>query len=187
MKALATSVKKPASFIDVQAARQRLKGVVNQTPLLPNLTYSHLLGADILLKREDLQTVRSYKIRGAYNKIAALLETNPMLKHVVCASAGNHAQGVAFTCRTLGVKASVYMPVTTPQQKIEQVKMFGGEHVELVLVGDTFDEAQQQACAHSDHHSHPFIHPFDDPDIIAGQAISITAWWMCPTEPRVLP
>lgn len=174
MKALATSVKKPASFIDVQAAMQRLKGVVNQTPLLPNLTYSHLLGADILLKREDLQTVRSYKIRGAYNKIAALLETNPKLKHVVCASAGNHAQGVAFTCRNLGVKAAVYMPVTTPQQKIEQVKMFGGKQVELVLVGDTFDEAQQQAYAYSDTHQYPFIHPFDDPDIIAGQATIAT-------------
>ncbi len=174
MTALASPVKKTGTFIDVEAAAERLKGVVNQTPLLPNLTYSHLLGADILLKREDLQTVRSYKIRGAYNKIAALLETNPKLKHVVCASAGNHAQGVAFTCRTLGVKASVYMPVTTPQQKIEQVKMFGGEQVELVLVGDTFDEAQQQAFAYSDQQNYPFIHPFDDPDIIAGQATIAT-------------
>ena len=170
MTALASAVKNQLAFINVEAATQRLKGVVNQTPLLPNLTYSHLLGADILLKREDLQTVRSYKIRGAYNKIAALLEANPELGHVVCASAGNHAQGVAFTCRKLGVKASVYMPVTTPQQKIEQVKMFGGEQVELVLVGDTFDQAGQQAYAFSDLHNYPFIHPFDDPDIIAGQA-----------------
>ncbi len=174
MTALVLPVKKPTVFIDVEAAAKRIKKVVNQTPLLPNLTYSHLLGADIMLKREDLQTVRSYKIRGAYNKIAVLLESDPGLKHVVCASAGNHAQGVAFTCRTLGVKASVYMPVTTPQQKIEQVKMFGGEFVELVLVGDTFDEAQQQAFAYSDQQNCPFIHPFDDPDIIAGQATIAT-------------
>jgi threonine dehydratase len=93
---------------------------------------------------------------------------------VVCASAGNHAQGVAFTCRKLGVKAAVYMPVTTPQQKIEQVKMFGGHQVELVLVGDTFDEAQQQAFACSEQHNYPFIHPFDDPEIIAGQATIAT-------------
>jgi threonine dehydratase len=158
----------------VEAAAKRLKGVINQTPLLPNLTYSHLFGAEVLLKREDLQTVRSYKIRGAYNKIASLLISNPNLKHVVCASAGNHAQGVAFTCRKLGVKAAIYMPVTTPQQKIEQVKMFGGDQVELVLVGDTFDEAQQQAWAFSEQHNHPFIHPFDDPDIIAGQATIAT-------------
>ena len=180
----ATSLKpdhKP--FIDVDAAIKRLKGVVNQTPLLPNLTYSNLLGADILLKREDLQTVRSYKIRGAYNKIASLLEHNPELKHVVCASAGNHAQGVAFTCRKLGVKAAVYMPVTTPQQKIEQVKMFGGDQVELVLVGDTFDEAQQQAFAFSEQHNYPFIHPFDDPDIIAGQATIATEIFQQCNEP----
>lgn len=162
--------KTPAPLIDVDAAQQRLKNVVNQTPLLPNLTYSELFGAEVLLKREDLQTVRSYKIRGAYNKIAALLEQRPQLNHVVCASAGNHAQGVAYTCKKLGIQASVYMPVTTPQQKIEQVKMFGGEHVELVLVGDTFDEAQQQAHAISEQQDYPFIHPFDDAEIIAGQA-----------------
>ncbi len=156
--------------VDVAAALHRLQGVVNQTPLLPNLTYSQSMGAEVLLKREDLQAVRSYKIRGAYNKIAALLEQRPGLNHVVCASAGNHAQGVAYTCRQLGVKAAVYMPVTTPQQKIEQVKMFGGQQVDLVLVGDTFDEAQQQAYAFSEQQNYPFIHPFDDPEIIAGQA-----------------
>ncbi len=170
MTALASTAKKPAAIIDIKAAIRRLKGVVNQTPLLPNLTYSHLLDADILLKREDLQTVRSYKIRGAYNKIATLLEHMPNLQHVVCASAGNHAQGVAYTCRSLGVKAVVYMPITTPQQKVEQVKMFGGDQVELVLIGDTFDEAQKQAYHFSDENNYPFIHPFDDPDIIAGQA-----------------
>ncbi|WP_223787331.1 threonine ammonia-lyase IlvA [Marinicella meishanensis] len=156
--------------IDVAAAQRRLKGVVNQTPLLPNVTYSELLQAEVWLKREDLQTVRSYKIRGAHNKMAALLEQQPGLQHVVCASAGNHAQGVAHSCQRLGIKASIYMPVTTPQQKIEQVKMFGGGQVELVLVGDTFDQAQQEALACSEQHGHPFIHPFDDPDIIAGQA-----------------
>ena len=161
---------KQLPMLDVAAAMRRLKGVVNQTPLLPNLTYGKSFGAEVLLKREDLQTVRSYKIRGAYNKIASLLEQRPGLDHVVCASAGNHAQGVAYTCRQLGVKAAVYMPVTTPQQKIEQVKMFGGEQVDLVLVGDTFDEAQLQAHRFSEQHDYPFIHPFDDPEIIAGQA-----------------
>ena len=170
MKSAALPTAPPTDFIDVKAAQQRLKGIVHETPLLPNITYSELLGADVLLKREDLQTVRSYKIRGAYNKISALLEQTPDLKHVVCASAGNHAQGVAFTCRSLGVKASVFMPVTTPQQKIEQVNMFGGGQVELVLVGDTFDEAQQQAHLYSEQQACPFIHPFDDPQIIAGQA-----------------
>lgn len=156
--------------IDVASAQRRLQGVVNQTPLLPNLTYSEMLKAEVWLKREDLQTVRSYKIRGAHNKLAALLEQHPGLEHVVCASAGNHAQGVAHTCQKLGIKAAIYMPVTTPQQKIEQVKMFGGRQVELVLVGDTFDQAQQQALAFSERHGYPFIHPFDDPEIIAGQA-----------------
>ncbi|MGJ8663114.1 MAG: threonine ammonia-lyase IlvA [Marinicella sp.] len=161
-------------FIDVKAAIKRLKGVVNETPLLLNLTYSDYLGAEILLKREDLQTVRSYKIRGAYNKIASLLESDSDLQHVVCASAGNHAQGVALTCRTLGVKAAVYMPVTTPQQKVDQVNMFGGDQVKVVLVGDTFDEAQQQALLLSEEKNFPFIHPFDDPEIIAGQATIAT-------------
>ncbi|KAA3646029.1 MAG: threonine dehydratase [Proteobacteria bacterium] len=170
MTAVPSKVNNPATFIDVAAAANRLNNVIAATPLLSNLTYSRTFNADVLLKREDLQTVRSYKIRGAYNKIASLLEQQPALKHVVCASAGNHAQGVAFTCRSLGVKASVYMPVTTPRQKIEQVKMFGGEQVELVLVGDTFDEAQQQAFAFSEQQDFPFIHPFDDPEIIAGQA-----------------
>jgi len=170
MTALPSKINNPTAFIDVEAAANRLNTVIAATPLLPNLTYSRTFNADVLLKREDLQTVRSYKIRGAYNKIASLLEHQPALKHVVCASAGNHAQGVAFTCRSLGVKASVYMPVTTPRQKVEQVNMFGGEQVDLVLVGDTFDEAQQQALAFSEHHGFPFIHPFDDPEIIAGQA-----------------
>ncbi len=167
---LTPALKETVAHIDVDAAIKRLKGVVEPTPLLSNLTYSNEFGAEVLLKREDLQTVRSYKIRGAYNKISALLEQQPKLSHVVCASAGNHAQGVAYTCRKLGVKAAVYMPITTPQQKVEQVKMFGGDQVELVLIGDTFDEAQQQAVIYSEQQQYPFIHPFDDPDIIAGQA-----------------
>jgi len=174
MSTVASVQNRPAAFIDVEAANKRLKNVVNQTPLMSNVTYSLTYDADILLKREDLQTVRSYKIRGAYNKIISLLEHKPSLKHVVCASAGNHAQGVAYTCRTLGIQAAVFMPVTTPQQKIEQVKMFGGDHVELVLYGDTFDAAQQQAYTYSQIHNFPFIHPFDDPDIIAGQATIAT-------------
>jgi threonine dehydratase len=172
---LAARQNKPSRpVIDVAAAAERLREVVRETPLMVNQTYSELLGAEVLLKREDLQTVRSYKIRGAYNKIAALRETEPGLSHVVCASAGNHAQGVAQTCRLLGIKASVYMPVTTPQQKIEQVRMFGGDQAEVILVGDTFDQAQYQARLFSEAHDLPFIHPFDDPDIIAGQATIAT-------------
>ncbi len=170
MTALVSPTHKQIAFIDVDAAQERLKGVVQQTPLMPNLNHSEQFAAEILLKREDLQTVRSYKIRGAYNKIASLLEQQPNLSHVVCASAGNHAQGVAYTCYRLKVKATIFMPVTTPKQKIEQVNMFGGECVQVNLIGDTFDQAQQAATEFSELHGFPFIHPFDDPEIIAGQA-----------------
>ncbi|MCX7552766.1 threonine ammonia-lyase IlvA [Marinicella sp. S1101] len=162
------------SLIDVESAQKRLEGVVQQTPLMPNFNYSEHFSAEVLLKREDLQTVRSYKIRGAYNKLASLQEQQPKMSHVVCASAGNHAQGVAFTCCKLAIKATVFMPVTTPRQKVDQVKMFGGDWVKVSLIGDTFDEAQQAAVKFSERHYHPFIHPFDDPEIIAGQATIAT-------------
>ena len=120
---------------NIKAAQQRISAVVQRTPLQENLQYSAIYGANIYLKREDLQQVRSYKIRGAYNKIAQ----HPDAEHVVCASAGNHAQGVAYTCHKLGIKGTIFMPVTTPNQKIEQVKMFGHNQIEVKLVGDTFD------------------------------------------------
>ncbi|WP_154223747.1 threonine ammonia-lyase IlvA [Marinicella rhabdoformis] len=157
-------------FIDVSAAAQRLSGVVNETPLSLNTTYSELFGAIVLLKREDLQTVRSYKIRGSYNKISALMERDTKLNHVVCASAGNHAQGVADTAKKRQVKATIFMPVTTPKQKIEQVNMFGDQWVDVKLIGDTFDQSNDAAMAFAQRQQLRFIHPFDDPEVIAGQA-----------------
>lgn len=151
---------------NIKAAKQRISAVVQKTPLLENLQYSNIYGANILLKREDLQQVRSYKIRGAYNKIAQ----HPDAKNVVCASAGNHAQGVAYTCHKLNIHGTIFMPVTTPNQKIEQVKMFGQDSIEVKLIGDTFDEtgiAAKQFCQQNDY---LYIPPFDDSEIIEGQA-----------------
>ncbi len=154
---------------DINRAKINLLDVILQTSLQKNLNLSDEFGANILLKREDLQVVRSYKLRGAYNKIAHL--TAEELKNgVVCASAGNHAQGVAYSCQKLGIKGKIYMPTTTPQQKIKQVKMFGKDFVEVVLSGDTFDDAQFSAIEDSKKTGMAFIHPFDDPQIIEGQA-----------------
>lgn len=154
---------------DITIAKINLNDVITQTPLQTNVNLSAEFEANILLKREDLQVVRSYKLRGAYNKIVHL--TADELKNgVVCASAGNHAQGVAYSCRKLGIKGKIYMPTTTPQQKIKQVKMFGKEFVEIVLSGDTFDDAQNSAVEDSKKTGMAFIHPFDDPQIIEGQA-----------------
>jgi threonine dehydratase len=154
---------------NINRAKINLNDVILQTPLQKNLNLSDEFHANILLKREDLQVVRSYKLRGAYNKIAHL-STEELKNGVVCASAGNHAQGVAYSCRKLGIKGKIYMPTTTPQQKIKQVKMFGKEFVEVVLSGDTFDDAQNSALADAAKTGMAFIHPFDDPQIIEGQA-----------------
>jgi threonine dehydratase len=154
---------------DINRAKINLNDVILQTPLQKNLNLSDEFHANILLKREDLQVVRSYKLRGAYNKIAHL-STEELKNGVVCASAGNHAQGVAYSCRKLGIKGKIYMPTTTPQQKIKQVKMFGKEFVEVVLAGDTFDDAQYTALTDAVKTGMAFIHPFDDPQIIEGQA-----------------
>ncbi len=154
---------------DVTKAHHRLKNVVNTSPLLSNLNLSAKFDSNILLKREDLQIVRSYKIRGAYNKIASLNEKQ-IYSGIVCASAGNHAQGVAYSCSLLKIKGVVYMPETTPKQKIEQVKMFGKEFIDIVLTGDTFDAANGRALQYAVENDKTFIHPFDDPKIIEGQA-----------------
>jgi threonine dehydratase len=122
-----------------------------------------------MLKREDLQIVRSYKIRGAYNKIRSLSQ-DQREKGIVCASAGNHAQGVAYSCQKLGIYGKVYMPVTTPRQKIKQVQMFGREYIQTVLFGDTYDAASTEAKKDCEENGKTFIHPFDDPLIIEGQA-----------------
>lgn len=153
---------------NIALAAERLKGVVQPTPLLQNLNLSEHFNAQINLKREDLQVVRSYKIRGAYNKISAL-SADELEKGVVCASAGNHAQGVAYSCRLLKVKGKIFMPSTTPGQKVTSVEMFGREFVEVVLNGDTFDDAYSEAIAEANANDKAFIHPFDDIKIIEGQ------------------
>ena len=164
-----TIVKQHISPESIKQAHNMLKNVVIHTPLMQNATASEKYDASIFLKREDLQVVRSYKIRGAYNKISSL--SNEELKNgIVCASAGNHAQGVAYSCNKLRVKGTIFMPTTTPKQKISQVKMFGKEWVEVILSGDTFDGSQQAAASHKTLHDLTFIHPFDDVKVIEGQA-----------------
>ena len=154
----------------VKEARKSIENVVNYTPLQYNARLSEKFGAQIFLKREDLQPVRSYKLRGAYNKIKNLFNEGKTAQGVVCASAGNHAQGVAFSCKQLQIKGTIFMPVTTPKQKLEQVAMFGGQYAEIQLVGDTFDASKMAAFEFAKTSGAAFIHPFDDAQIIEGQA-----------------
>ncbi|MFN8254071.1 MAG: threonine ammonia-lyase IlvA [Bacteroidales bacterium] len=153
----------------IYEAKRNINGIINQTPLLLNQNYSDLFQCKIYFKREDLQKTRSYKLRGAFHKIS-LLDKEQLKKGIVCASAGNHAQGVALSCHELGVNGRIYMPVTTPKQKIKQVQMFGKNKVEIKLVGDTFDAAKEEALAYSKKNGSNFIPPFDDINIIEGQA-----------------
>ncbi len=153
---------------DVMSAEHTLGEILTATPLMHNRNLSDKFEAEIMLKREDLQMVRSYKIRGAYNKIRSLTKEQTA-KGICCASAGNHAQGVALSCNKLQIVGKIFMPVTTPKQKINQVKMFGGEFVEVVLVGDTFDQANQAAIETCEAEGKTFIPPFNDQKIIEGQ------------------
>jgi threonine dehydratase len=153
---------------DILAAGERLKGVVLHTPLQYNANLSAEFGCSMYLKREDLQNVRSYKIRGAYNYMSSR-KPEELSSGVVCASAGNHAQGVAFSCRLLKTHGAIFMPATTPKQKIAQVRMFGKEYVEVILVGDTFDDSYAEAVKYCNEKGGLFIHPFDNPFVIAGQ------------------
>ena len=153
---------------DIQKASGTLAEILEPTPFQRNNNLSDIYDAEVFLKREDLQMVRSYKIRGAYNKIRSLAPE--ILKYgIVCASAGNHAQGVAFSCNKLQIMGSIYMPVTTPKQKIEQVRMFGKEYIDNVLTGDTFDAANSAAIDYAKNSGKTFIPPFDDEKIIEGQ------------------
>jgi len=152
----------------ISSAHQRIKDVVLETPFLQNHNLSEEYDCKIFLKREDMQSVRSFKIRGAYNKIKGLT-SDQTLNGVVCASAGNHAQGVALSCSRLKIKGKIYMPNPTPNQKITKVKQFGGEWVEVILTGDTFDDAYVSALEVSYSHKMTFVHPFNDKDVIAGQ------------------
>ncbi len=154
--------------INVNAAAEVLKSVVLKTPLQYHRKLSEKFKAEIYVKREDLQVVRSYKLRGAYNLIQSLTEEQRK-RGVVCASAGNHAQGVAFSCKHLDIKGVIYMPAITPKQKINQVKMFGGDNIEIVLTGDTFDECQAHALEYTQKNNMVFIPPFDHVKVIEGQ------------------
>lgn len=154
--------------LDFDNARKRLSKVATRTPLIFNQNLSRKYNANVYLKREDLQVVRSYKLRGAYNMMSSLAP-DQLQRGVVCASAGNHAQGFAFSCRKLNVKGVVFMPIITPNQKVTQTKMFGEDFVEVVLTGDTFDDCAIAARQYTADHNMVFIPPFDDPKIIEGQ------------------
>ena len=159
------------SFADAAlAATARMRALFPPTPLLRNDHLSDRFGAEIWLKREDLSPVRSYKIRGAFNAMRKVRATDPGQTRFVCASAGNHAQGMAYACRHFGVHGTIFMPVTTPQQKILKTRTFGGDAIAIELTGDYFDQtlaAAQAYCAQVEGH---FLAPFDDADVIEGQA-----------------
>jgi threonine dehydratase len=152
----------------VRNASENLQGVSVLTPLVINERLSNDLNCKIYLKREDLQQVRSFKIRGAFNKIRSIDSDYLKNKTLVCASAGNHAQGFAYSCNKLKIYGKIYMPVTTPKQKIERVKIFGGEYIEIVLIGDNFDDAQYEAQKQNTDKD-LFVHAFDDVNVIEGQ------------------
>ncbi len=153
----------------VDDARKALRGVMAETPLQKNEYLSEKYQAEIYLKREDLTPVRSYKLRGAFNAMRKVIADNPNASFV-CASAGNHAQGVAFAARHFEAKAKIFMPVATPGQKIEKTRVFGGDAIEIELVGDYFDETLRAAQAYSNEADAYFLAPFDDEDVIEGQA-----------------
>ncbi|WP_299049885.1 threonine ammonia-lyase IlvA [uncultured Polaribacter sp.] len=154
---------------NVKKAAKNLHGVASKTPLSKNNNLSKQFDASVFFKREDLQVVRSYKIRGAYNKMSFLSDGEKQ-RGIVCASAGNHAQGVALSCKLLQIKGTIFMPLPTPNQKIEQVKMFGEQYINIVIEGDTFDDAYNAAKTECDQKNKTFIHPFDDEKVIEGQA-----------------
>ncbi len=153
---------------NIDLAAERLSGIVTRTPLQQNFLLSEQLGCQLYVKREDLQVVRSYKLRGAYNKMVSLTETEKK-NGIVCASAGNHAQGVAFSCFKLNIEGTIFMPVTTPQQKVKQVKLFGKDKVKVILQGDTFDDSQKLAVEFCKTNQKTFVHPFDDEKVMEGQ------------------
>ncbi|RQW20431.1 MULTISPECIES: threonine ammonia-lyase IlvA [Bacillaceae] len=153
---------------DIIRANQMLKDIITHTPLQKDQVLSERYGCTVYLKREDLQVVRSFKIRGAYYQISSLSKEE-LNAGVVCASAGNHAQGVAYSCQALKIKGVIFMPSTTPKQKVAQVEFFGRDYVDVRLTGDTFDDSYAEAMRYRDEHNLAFIHPFDQDHIIAGQ------------------
>nr|WP_178111570.1 threonine ammonia-lyase [Rhizobium skierniewicense] len=154
----------------VEAARREVRELFPETPLQLNEHLSRRYGAEIWLKREDLTPVRSYKIRGAFNFLRKAVATTGKDRIFVCASAGNHAQGFAFACRHFGVHGVVFMPVTTPQQKIDKTRIFGGKFIKIRLIGDIFDQCYAAARKHVEETNGYMVSPFDHKDIIEGQA-----------------
>ncbi|HFK1529237.1 threonine dehydratase [Bacillus thuringiensis] len=161
-------VKERVKIEDILMAHNCLKDIVIKTPLQRDTVLSEKYDCDVYVKREDLQLIRSFKIRGAYNLIQSLPKEK-LQNGVVCASAGNHAQGVAYTCNLLKITSKIFMPTTTPKQKVSQVQFFGGDFAEIVLVGDTFDSSFQEAQRYCEENKMTFVHPFDDPYVVAGQ------------------
>jgi threonine dehydratase len=159
---------KDGGVLDFLKAAERLKKVVNRTPLTFNHNLSRKYQCNVFLKREDLQVVRSYKLRGAYNMMISLPQEQ-LQRGVVCASAGNHAQGFAYSCKKLNAKGVVFMPIITPNQKVSQTKMFGDDFIEVKLIGDTFDDCAVAAKKYTEENGMTFIPPFDDYKIIEGQ------------------
>lgn len=154
--------------LNFNQAAQRVKDIVIKTPLQLNLNLSRKYNCNVYLKREDLQVVRSYKLRGAYNMMSSLPKEK-LDSGLVCASAGNHAQGFAFSCKALNVKGIIFMPTITPKQKISQTEMFGGDNIEIVLTGDTYDDCANAAKQFTAEKGMTFVHAFDDEKIIEGQ------------------
>lgn len=174
-------------FQNARIAETVMRQLFARTPLQRNDHLSARYGADIWLKREDLSPVRSYKIRGAFNAMRKVLDTSAGKPGFVCASAGNHAQGVAFVCRHFDVSGVIFMPVTTPQQKIHKTRIFGGDNVEIRLTGDYFDDtlaSAQEYCSQTGAH---FLSPFDDPDVIEGQStVAVELMEQIPEHPDLI-
>jgi threonine dehydratase len=171
---------------NVERAAARLQGVARRTPLESSERLSSELGVSVLLRREDLQIGRSYKVRGAYNLISSLSDAERR-RGVICASAGNHAQGVAYSSRRLQIESRIFVPTTTPRQKCERIRAIGGQSVELTLIGTTYDETSAAALAEGKRSGAIYVHPFDDERTIAGQGtVAIEVFEQCPEVTTVI-
>ena len=176
----------PLTAADIDAAAKRIAGVVAPTPLQYSDRLSELTGANVYLKREDLQSVRSYKLRGAYNLLVQLSESE-LAAGVVCSSAGNHAQGFAYACRSLGVHGRVYVPAKTPKQKRDRIRYHGGEFIELIVGGATYDLAAEAALADVARTGATLVPPYDDLRTMAGQGtIAVELLDQLETEPDLV-
>ena len=155
-------------ILAIKNAQKNIEEIVIRSPFTKNVNYSSKFKANIFFKREDLQEVKSFKIRGAFNKISSL-NSKITQNDLVCASAGNHAQGVALSCKKLNLFGTIFMPIQTPNQKVSQVKKIGKDNIKVVLIGDNYDEAHNAAVSFCESNHQTYIHPFDDIDVITGQ------------------